>query len=169
MNTSQIFALAVFLSICLGAGGLGSVFTASAVKTWFVTLRKPSWNPPNWLFAPVWTTLYIFMAIGAWLVWRDGQFFGLPGLLFAVQLVLNLAWSWLFFNMKRPDYAFVEIVFLWASIVGTMVLFWQVNSVAGWLYVPYILWVTFASMLNLAIWRLNPHRQEVGTGGHQSH
>lgn len=160
MKVSEISMFVLFLGICLGIGGLGGFFTGSSVKTWFPTLRKPSWNPPSWLFGPVWTTLYTFMAIAAWLVWRADGLTLVAGGLFAVQLMLNFAWSWLFFGLRRPDLAFGEILILWASILATMLAFWKINSSAGWLFVPYLAWVSFATILNFAIWRLNPLRQE---------
>lgn len=129
--------------------------TANSVQTWYPTLNKPSWNPPNWLFAPVWTALYIMMAVSVWLVWREGQFTGVPAALFALQLLLNVAWSWLFFARHRPDLAFGEIVLLWLAILATSLSFRPVSSTAFALLIPYLLWVTFASYLNWTIWRLN--------------
>jgi len=148
--------------ICLAAGAMGGLVTGPAVKTWYPTLQKPSWNPPSWLFAPVWTVLYVLMAIAAWLVWRAGLFFGTPGILFGLQLILNMLWSWFFFGKHRPDQSFAEILVLWVSILATAVAFVQVNLVAGWLFVPYLLWVTFAAVLNGTIWRMNP---ELGRAG----
>lgn len=150
-------ALAVFILICLGAGALGSWFTTPSLDGWYAGLRKPSWNPPDWIFAPVWTTLYLLMAVAAWLVWRRAGFAGgrTALALFAVQLILNVGWSALFFGMRNPGAAFVEIVLLWLAIVVTVAAFRPVSRAAAWLLVPYLAWVTFAGALNLTIWRLN--------------
>ena len=150
-------ALAVALAACLAAGAIGSVATVDAIPTWYAALRKPAWNPPNWVFGPVWTTLYLLMGGSAWLVWRRAGWTGAKVglLLFVVQLLLNAAWSLVFFGMQRPGWAFVEIVVLWLAIAGTLQRFWVVRPAAGALLVPYLAWVTFAAALNFAIWRLN--------------
>lgn len=124
---------------------------------WYAGLAKPAWNPPNWLFGPVWTVLYILMAVAAWLVWRRQGLAGaaLPLLVFVVQLVLNAMWSWLFFGLQRPGVALAEILVLWVAILVTILLFFRVRSVAGILLIPYLLWVSFAAVLNFTIWRLN--------------
>lgn len=153
----QTIGLVVVLTICFSAAALGSVATAPSIPSWYATLVKPSWNPPNWLFGPVWTVLYIFMSVAAWLVWRQGglrQARG-PLALFAVQLVLNAAWSWLFFGFHMPGVAFLEILVLLAAIGATTVAFWPRSKAAGILMLPYLSWVAFASVLNFAIWRLN--------------
>jgi tryptophan-rich sensory protein len=155
MSPFEVLMLAASVVLCLAVGGIGGFFTGSAVKTWYPTLRKPKWNPPSWLFGPVWTLLYILMGIAAWMIWRDGRFGGFPGVAFGVQLILNLAWSWFFFGRRRPDWAFAEVVVLWLSILATTAAFWQADPVAGALFLPYLAWVTFASCLNGAIWRLN--------------
>jgi translocator protein len=149
--------LAVSLGICFGAAGLGSLFTTPSIGGWYVTLHKPWWIPPNWLFGPVWSVLYLSMAIAAWLVWRKGGVSGakLALTLFALQLVLNVCWSAVFFSAHMPGVAFAEIVLLWLFILATVVSFWPISRVAGWLIVPYLLWVAFAAALNYAIWRLN--------------
>lgn len=149
-----IAGLAVFVLVCFAAAGVGSAFTARSLDPWHAELRKPSWNPPNWLFGPVWTLLYLSMAVAAWLVWmKGGSACALA--LFAAQLALNVGWSGLFFGLRSPGAAMVEIVVLWVAIVLTASAFWRVTPVAGWLMVPYLGWVTFASALNFAIWRLN--------------
>ena len=158
MKTGELLQLAISIVVCLCAGLLGSFFTAGSIPTWYAGLQKPSFNPPNWLFAPVWTTLYILMGIAAYLVWRKG--WSAPAvkpalLIFAVQLALNVAWSVIFFNFHSPFYAFLEIILLWAAIVLTIIVFFLVSSPAAWLLVPYLLWVSFASVLNFMIWRLN--------------
>lgn len=124
---------------------------------WHASLVKPSWNPPNTVFAPVWSTLYILMGIAAWLVWRKVGFSGGRTVLglFIAQLVLNSLWSYLFFGLHEPGIAFVEIVILWLVILVVTIGFWRVSVPAGALLLPYLCWVGFASLLNLQLWRLN--------------
>jgi tryptophan-rich sensory protein/uncharacterized protein YbjT (DUF2867 family) len=155
---TQSFALVLFVLICLGTAGLGAFWTNLSVGNWYTTLSKPSWNPPNWVFGPVWTALYIGMAIAAWLVWRKNGLAEawLPLLLFGVQLFLNAAWSALFFGMRSPGIAFADIVLLWFAILVTIIAFGRVSSLAAFLLVPYLAWVSFATALNWSIWRLNP-------------
>ncbi len=143
--------------LCLAVGGIGSLWTMQAIPEWYAGLRKPSWTPPAGVFGPVWTLLYITMGIAAWLVWRKEGWAGavVPLALFAVQLALNLAWSGIFFGLRQPGWAFLEIVLLWGAIVATMVAFFRVVPAAGWLLAPYLLWVTFAAALNFAVWSLN--------------
>lgn len=156
-HAHQWLALALALAACFAAAGVGSLFTAPAIPVWYVSLRKPAWSPPDWLFGPVWTLLYISMAVAAWLVWRGHGFRGarLALALFVAQLVLNALWSVVFFGWKRPGLAFVEIMLLWAAILATTVAFWQLSRPAGWLMIPYLWWVTFAAFLNHSIWRNN--------------
>ena len=137
--------------------GIGGWFTSMGVSDWYPTLRKPSWNPPSWLFGPVWTVLYISMAVAAWLVWKDAGFDGATAALalFGVQLLLNLAWSGVFFALQSPGWALVEIGVLWLAIMVTTMLFFRHSAWAGGLMVPYLLWVSFAAVLNAAIVRLN--------------
>ncbi len=153
----QASALVVILLICFAAAALGSVATTPNIPTWYATLAKPSWNPPNWLFGPVWTMLYISMAVAAWLVWRRGglQQARWPLTLFAVQLALNAAWSWIFFWYHMPGLACIEIVALLLAIAATTTTFWPRSKVAGMLMLPYLGWVAFAAVLNYSIWRLN--------------
>ncbi len=153
----QIAGLVFSLVVCLGAGGLGAIATTPEIDGWYKTITKPSWNPPDYVFGPVWTTLFVMMAIAAWLVWRQMGFKAatLPLSLFGVQLVLNVSWSWIFFGLHQPGWAFVEIVILWLAIVATTVVFFRSIRVAGVLMVPYLAWVSFASVLNFAIWQLN--------------
>ena len=144
--------------IAQAAGGIGGFFTSSKIPTWYATLVKPSWNPPSWLFGPVWTTLYLMMGVASAMVWqRRGQspIAQTALVVYGVQLVLNVLWSFLFFGAQSPAFAFVCIVALWFAILLTIVLFWRVNHTAALLLVPYILWVSFASVLNFTIWRLN--------------
>ncbi|MCM2372087.1 TspO/MBR family protein [Aporhodopirellula aestuarii] len=156
-NRYRWFGLAVFIAICLGAGGLGAIATTPEIGNWYKTIEKPSWNPPGYVFGPVWTTLYIMMAVAAWLVWKPAGFkpAKIPLMLFGVQLILNVAWSWIFFSQHQSGWAFAEIVVLWSAIVATTVAFFRSSKLAGWLMVPYLVWVSFASVLNYAIWRLN--------------
>jgi len=156
-SRTRWIGLLVFIVICVGAGGLGAIATTPEIEGWYKTITKPSWNPPGWIFGPVWTTLYIMMAIAAWLVWKQAGFKAaqLPLISFAVQLLLNVCWSWIFFGMHQPGWAFVEIIFLWLAILTTIILFFKKSVAAGGLMVPYLAWVSFASVLNFTIWRLN--------------
>jgi translocator protein len=149
--------LIVFLVICFAAAGIGGAVTTPKIATWYMALAKPSWNPPNWIFGPVWSTLYFCMAVAAWLVWREGGFHQarIPLALFAVQLILNVLWSYIFFGLEKPGLAFAEVMVLWLGIAATMVMFWLRSTVAGILFIPYLAWVSFASLLNFTIWRLN--------------
>jgi len=147
----------VFIILCFTAAALGSIFTNSSLKSWYPSIKKPSWNPPNKIFAPVWTGLYMMMAVAGWMVWvrLPQKGFSAPMALFFVQLVLNTVWSVLFFGLRSPGWAFVELVLLWIGITLTMVSFWAVYWVAGVLFFPYLLWVSFAAILNFKIWQLN--------------
>lgn len=149
--------LIIFIAICLAAGGLGAIATTPEIEGWYTTIAKPSWNPPGWIFGPVWTTLYVLMAIAAWLVWKPAGFkaAAMPLTLFAIQLLLNIAWSWIFFRLHEPGWAFAEVVVLWLAIVATTVEFFRCSTIAGWLLVPYVAWVSFASVLNFTIWQMN--------------
>jgi tryptophan-rich sensory protein len=149
--------LAGFLLACFGAAAIGGAFTSSSVGSWYQTLSKPSFNPPSWVFGPVWTVLYAMMAVAAWRVWRQRGFSGAPAALalFGVQLVLNLGWSLLFFGARMPGAAFAEIVVLWGAILLTTLAFFRIDRPAGWMMVPYLAWVSFASVLNFAIWQMN--------------
>jgi benzodiazapine receptor len=153
----DLLALAGFLAAVAAVAAVGGWFTSLGQPGWYDTLTKPSFNPPSWLFGPVWTTLYVLMAVAAWLVWRKAGFDGATAALtlFFVQLALNLAWSGLFFALRNPTLALVEIAALWLAIAATMVLFFRHSTLAGALFVPYLLWVTFAAVLNAAIVRLN--------------
>jgi benzodiazapine receptor len=158
MNTiRQVVGLALLVVICFAVAGVGSLFTRPAIEGWYAALRKPSWTPPNWVFGPVWSALYLSMAIAAWLVWRRAGVAGarLPLTLFALQLVLNLAWTGFFFGLRMRGAAFAEIVLLWLFVLATAAAFWPLTHVAAWLMVPYLGWVTYAATLNYGIWRLN--------------
>lgn len=148
--------LAVALPLLVGA--LGSIATMDAVREWYPTLVRPSFSPPDWVFGPVWTTLYIMMGVASWLVWRQGP--GRPEVrialaLYAAQLLLNLAWSWLFFGLRQPLLGLVDIVLLLALILVTTVRFAAVSRAAALLMLPYGAWVAFATVLNAGLWRLN--------------
>lgn len=140
--------------LCFSAGAIGSQFRPG---DWYGSLAKPAWQPPPWIFAPVWTTLYLMMAVAAWLVtihgeWRRRR---LPLTFFSLQLAVNAAWSWLFFGLQRPDLALADILLLWVLLSVTMGLFLKTRRLAGILLVPYWLWVSFAALLNAELWRLN--------------
>jgi translocator protein len=150
----QWLVLGGLIALCLGVGALGGAVTAQSVIEWYPTLNKPSWNPPSWLFAPVWTVLFIMMAVAAWLVWKTGNSrYAL--IIWAGQLALNLAWSFLFFGARSPMLGLIEIMFLWLSIAATVFLFAQKSKVAAYLMVPYLCWVSFATALDAAIVMLN--------------
>lgn len=154
----KIFKLILSVVICLGAGAIGSLFTASSIPTWYTTIEKPFFNPPNWIFGPVWTLLFIMMGVALFLVWNKGwqnKKVKIAMLIFGIQFLLNILWSILFFGFLSPFYAFVEIIFLWLAILVTIIYFYQISRPASWLLVPYIFWVSFASVLNFFIWRLN--------------
>jgi translocator protein len=146
--------LAGFLILCLAVGGGAGYFTAQSVVTWFPTLNKPFFNPPSWVFAPVWTTLYIMMAISAWLVWQK-QNSRSALILFFVQLALNFAWALLFFGMKSPILALIDIIAMWVAILATLLAFRKFSTFASWLLAPYLAWVSFATILNASIVWLN--------------
>jgi benzodiazapine receptor len=156
-NWNPILMLALFIAVTFAAAGLGAFFTSTSVSHWYPTLRKPSWNPPGWIFGPVWTVLYLMMAVAAWLIWRKQGFDGATGALglFALQLALNALWSPLFFGLRNPLAGLVDIVPLWAAILATLVCFWKISPLAGALLAPYWLWVCFATALNFMIWRMN--------------
>ena len=150
--------LVISVAIPLLVGGLSGFATARGVADWYPTLVKPSFNPPAWVFGPMWTVLYIMMGVAAFLVWRKGLDVGgvrIALTAFAVQLALNGLWSILFFAMQAPGWALVEIALLWLAIVATLIAFWRVTAAAGWLLVPYLAWVSFATVLNGSIWMLN--------------
>lgn len=153
----EIGVFIAFVSLPLLIGITASIATASGVGTWYAGLEKPFFNPPNWLFGPVWTVLYILMGVSSYLVYRSphsaSRQLGLD--VYAFMLLLNFAWSFLFFYFQMPGLAFIEIVILWLSILAMIIYFYRVRPVAGLLQLPYLAWVTFASVLNGAIWWLN--------------
>jgi len=154
MDFASIIVLIGFVGACFLAAAAGAAFPPG---DWYERLAKPSWRPPNWLFAPVWTVIYLTIAVSGWLVWRKSGFAGaaLPLAIYLLQLVLNAAWTPIFFGLRRPDLAFFEIVILWLSIVVTIATFYSLNAAAAWLLLPYLAWVTFAATLYFGVWRLN--------------
>jgi benzodiazapine receptor len=147
--------LLICIAACASAGWIGSIWTMPNLRPWYANLAKPPWTPPEWLFGPVWSALYLMMAVAAWLVWKHAKLSSAQMLLFGLQLVLNALWSGIFFKLRMPGPAFFEVVLLWLSILATCISFYRVVPVASWLLVPYLLWVTYASGLNFSIWRLN--------------
>ena len=162
MNSKKwgdIYKLIVSIVACQCAGLIGAVFTMKAIPTWYATLEKPVFTPPNWLFAPAWGTLYLLMGIAAFIIWRRG----LENiqvrralLIFLAQLILNALWPVVFFGFESPIYGFIVIVGLWIAILFTILEFSRISTAAMVLLLPYILWVSFASALNASIWILNP-------------
>jgi benzodiazapine receptor len=151
--------LAISIGVCLLAGVVGSVFTADSIPTWFAGINKPGFSPPNWLFGPVWTLLYIMMGISAYLIWMKGWKKNEVKRaldVFGAQLILNLFWSIIFFGFRNPQYAFIEIIVLWIAIAYTIERFYRIEKRAAYLLIPYLMWVTFAAFLNYSIWILNP-------------
>lgn len=156
--SASLLVLSGLLVICGVAAGIGGLATATSVGGWYQTLERPAFAPPNWLFGPVWTVLYGLMAVSAFLVWRQGwpaREAKIALALFGAQLALNVLWSVVFFGLQAPGAAFVELVMLWLAILAWLLSSWRVSRLAGLLIVPYLAWVTFAGVLNAAIWRLN--------------
>lgn len=155
----RIKKIAIFVATCLGIGYLSGIATQSGVNTWFPTLVKPSFNPPAWVFAPVWSLLYIMMGVAAGMVWnridQDRENVKKALLFFAIQLALNALWSVLFFALHNPLLALIEILILWLMIYETYLKFRKIDKLAGWLFIPYLLWVSFATVLNASLWWLN--------------
>lgn len=150
-------ALIGLLLASFTASAIGGLATAANVRSWYPTLTKPEWNPPAWVFGPVWTLLYILMAVAAWRIWRRRDAPGARAALLGhgLQLVLNAGWSLLFFGLRNPGAALVEIVVLWFLLAWLFLRFRRIDPIAGWLWLPYLLWVSFATMLNATIWHLN--------------
>lgn len=156
-------ALGGFVVACFTAAAIGSAFTFKSVSSWYPTLAKPAGTPPSWVFGPVWTTLYVLMAVAAWRVWlRHTHDIRVPLGLFFIQLGLNAIWSVLFFGLRRPAFALLEIILLWGAIVATIVSFASVSIAAAWLMVPYVTWVSYAMYLNSGIWWKNRFKPPQG-------
>lgn len=155
-NMNKWIKLAACIGICLAIGIIGSVFTMSSIPIWYESLKKPSFAPPNWAFGPVWTTLYILMGISLYLVLKkEVKNVKTQLIIFGVQLTLNVIWSFLFFGLQNPFYAFIEIILLWIAILFTSISFYRISKKASMLLIPYIVWVSFASILNYYVWILN--------------
>jgi translocator protein len=158
LSRNLLTALAAFVALTVSAAGIASAFTARSVRTWYPALRKPPGNPPASYFGPVWTVLYALMTIAAWNVWRTGD--GWSGAssaitIYLIQLALNAAWSTIFFGLRSPGLALLEIILLWAAILVSTILFWRISTFSGALLIPYLAWITYAIYLNAGIWRLN--------------
>lgn len=156
MNNTLKLIIAVAIPLLIGS--TSAFFTVTGVGSWYQTINKPSWNPPDYIFGPVWTTLYVLMGISLFLVWKSGTDVGTKRkaiVLFAIQLVLNFFWSFIFFDQHLVGAAFAEIVVMWLLIVLTIFAFARISKLAAWLLVPYISWVSFAAFLNYTIWQLN--------------
>lgn len=154
----KIAALMGFLLVTFSAAAIGGYATTTSVSTWFLTLQKPSWNPPAWVLGPVWSVLYAAMAVAAWLVWmmKERGAEVRPALtIYFVQLVFNAAWSVIFFGLRRPDLALFDIGLLWLAIAICTAMFYRISRSAGWLMLLYFAWASFASALNHSIWSLN--------------
>lgn len=159
MKSRDIVKLIVCIVACQGAGLIGSLFTTAAIPTWYAGLQKPLFTPPNWAFAPAWITLYVLMAVAAFLIWRKGldqKGVRFALIIFLIQLVLNTLWSIVFFGLESPFYGIMVIIALWIAILLTTIRFFKLSTIAGALLTPYIGWVSFAAALNVAIWMLNP-------------
>lgn len=156
MSTKNLVSLIVFLAICLGIAAVAGLITAPNIPTWYEALAKPSFTPPNGIFGPVWTVLYILIAISGWMVWRKIGFSpDRPLMIYGLQLALNFVWSFVFFGAHLIGLAVVDIVLLWLAIIWNITLFWRVDRIAAALLLPYLAWVSFASALNIAVWQLN--------------
>jgi tryptophan-rich sensory protein len=155
MNT--FFKLVISLALPLGAGAIAGIFTSKAIPVWYATLNQPSFNPPNWVFGPVWTVLYILMGISLFLIWKldAGKARNMAIFAFLLQLVLNFAWSFIFFYFNMLGLALFEIILMWVSIVIMLVLFYKLRPLAAYINIPYLLWVTFATVLNAAYYFIN--------------
>ena len=151
--------LIISVALCQAAGIIGSLFTTPAINSWYASLRKPAFAPPNWVFAPVWTTLYLLMGISLFIVWNIGlekNSVRKSIVVFGIQLLLNVFWSYLFFGLKSPLLGLVEIVVMWLTILSTILVFFRISKKAAVLLIPYLMWVSVASYLNYSILVLNP-------------
>ena len=148
----------ICISICEFVGLSGAIFTKRALPNWYVALTKPSFNPPDWIFGPVWITLYLLMGIALFLIIKDGFVSGeiiVAASFFAVQLLLNGLWSYIFFGKKALFLSLIDLILLWILILVTAIMFYKINNISGYLMIPYLLWVSFAGILNWSIWKLN--------------
>ena len=159
MKITNVSRLVVAIFVCQLAGIAGSAFTRASIPTWYATLQKPAFTPPNWLFAPVWSSLFLLMGIAAYLIWNKGmqnREVRIALFIFGIQLVLNIFWSFFFFKLQSPLYGFIEIVILWLAILLTVIYFLRISGTASLLLLPYLFWVSFAAVLNFYIMKLNP-------------
>lgn len=156
-SRASLLGLFGFVVVCIGVSWIAAWATSTSVGSWYPTLSKPDFTPPDEAFAPVWLTLYILMALAGWRVWRKAGFAGAGGALslFAIQLVLNLLWPVLFFGLQQIEWALLDIGLLWLAIAATAIAFWRTDAFAAVLLLPYLAWVSFAAVLNYEIWRLN--------------
>lgn len=152
---SKTVKIVLAIVVCELAGFIGAIFTTPSIPNWYAFLNKPSFGPPNWIFAPVWTTLFALMGVSLYFLWEKRKKAKTALIFFAIQLVLNMLWSILFFGLKNPTLALVEIVFLWIFILLTALSSLKISKLAAKLFIPYLLWVSFASFLNLQIVLLN--------------
>lgn len=156
MNMKDLVSLIVFLAICLGIAAVAGFVTAANIPTWYESLAKPSFTPPDGVFGPVWTILYVLIALSGWMVWRKIGFSpDQPLVIYGLQLALNFAWSFIFFGAHLIGLAVIDVLLLWFATVWNIATFWRVDRVAAALLVPYLAWVSFASALNIAVWQLN--------------
>jgi benzodiazapine receptor len=157
MNKSQIFKLLASLALPLVLGAIAGLFTAEAVPEWYETLNRPPFNPPNWLFGPVWTTLYILLGISLFLIWKQSasKERNLAIFVFLLQQALNFGWSFIFFYFNMIGFALIEIILLWISIIVMLVLFYKIKPMTAYINIPYLIWVTFATILNASYYILN--------------
>ena len=157
MNTLTRLIISILSPLCVGF--TASYFTTPEIPGWYQTINKPAWNPPSYVFAPVWTTLYVMIGIALFLVWKNEKNGGTLKrkaiILFGLQMLLNFLWSFIFFNQHQIGWAFAEILLLWFFIVLTIFAFARISTIAAWLLVPYISWVSFAGILNFTIWQMN--------------
>lgn len=158
MNKKDLKSLIVFLCICFAVEILAGFWTNQTVSTWYPTLNKPSWNPPSWVFGPAWTILYTLIAIAGWLIYKSesSRERTVALTLFGIQLFLNFIWSYLFFSLRNPLLGLIDILLLLLFVVLTIFAAWKVRRLAGLLLIPYLLWLLYATSLNLSIWLLNP-------------
>ena len=157
MKKSELLSLAICIAIPLIIGSISGIATSGNITTWYAGLNKPSFNPPNWIFGPVWTVLYLLMGISLFLIWRspagDARNYALT--IFCIQIILNFAWSFIFFHFKQTGWAFVEIILIWLSVLAMIFIFYRISKPSALLQIPYFLWVSFAVVLNGSIWHLN--------------
>ena len=166
MGLNDIIKLVVSILACFAAAVIGSLFTFKAIPNWYAGLKKPPYTPPNWVFGPVWTTLYILMGISVFLVWQNGLATNgtlLAFTLFWIQLGLNALWSIIFFGMKSKGGGLITIIVLWLFILATIITSFQVSTWAGALLIPYIIWVSIALYLNIGIWMLNKPGKQIAS------